>query len=64
MTRLFARHSGRHCRRRFWQHPLPVAELVVDDFSRPRQALAPFPLSDTGDLIPFRRNPYSPKDAA
>ncbi|MFI7114019.1 hypothetical protein ACIBK9_47415 [Nonomuraea sp. NPDC050227] len=59
----FARHTGCHRRRRFWQVLAAPGEQVVDDFSRPRQATAPVSVAD--DLIPFRRNPYdSSKDAA
>ena len=66
MSGLFARHTGRHRRRRLFGLN-PSAPQAADDFSRIRTpALAPAPTAD-GELIPFAdyRHPYdSPKGTA
>lgn len=56
MSRLFARHTGRHCRRLF---SYSVQVSPVDDFSQVRvpPALAPFPMA--ADLIPFPAPRYT-----
>lgn len=64
MSRLFARHRGRHCRHGSITGWSALSQIQVEGSPR-RQALELLPVAD--DLIPFAdyRHPYdSPKDAA
>ncbi|GAA2861119.1 hypothetical protein [Nonomuraea rubra] len=68
MSRLFARHTGRRCRRRWASHGSStgwsaLAQVVpaVEDVSRRRSTpLALCPVIE-GDLIPYADIAYSPR---